>query len=291
MKILSFGEILWDIFPDEKKIGGAPFNFAAHAAKLGAESYMVSAIGSDENGIDALSEIDRLGIKRDYIHIDRKYKTGYCAVTLTDGKPSYDLVRDVAYDHIPDVCPRGKFDALYMGTLALRSPDSRRTFEKLLKYTDAKEVFFDVNFRGDFYTRELVNTLLKETTILKISDEEIGFFGKRDHINVLLDLSKTYPKLKYICLTLGKDGALVYDCRNKAILYSDKPKGKVVSTVGAGDGMVAAAAIALKNGCSTSEILRAGVAAGTATVMSVGNISFTKEKYEEVFANLEVEKI
>ncbi len=272
MRILSFGEILWDIFPDEKKIGGAPFNFAAHAAKLGAESFMVSAVGNDENGIDALSEVDRLGIKRDYIHIDRKYKTGYCAVTLTDGKPSYDLVRDVAYDHIPDVCPRGKFDALYMGTLALRSPDSRRAFEKLLKYTDAKEIFFDVNFRGNFYTRELVSTLLKETTILKISDEEIGFFGKRDHINVLLDLSKTYPKLKYICLTLGKDGALVYDCRNKAILYSDKPKGTVVSTVGAGDSFAACFLVSILSGKSVSASLDRAVILSDFVVTQLGAV-------------------
>lgn len=272
MRILSFGEILWDIFPDEKKIGGAPFNFAAHAARLGAESFMVSAVGNDENGTDALNEVDRLGIKRDYIHIDRKYKTGYCAVTLTDGKPSYDLVRDVAYDHIPDVCPRGRFDALYMGTLALRSPDSRRAFEKLLKYTDAKEIFFDVNFRGNFYTRELVSALLKETTILKISDEEIGFFGKRDHINVLLDLSKTYPKLKYICLTLGKDGALVYDCRNKAILYSDKPKGKVVSTVGAGDSFAACFLVSILSGKTVSDSLDRAVTLSDFVVTQLGAV-------------------
>ncbi len=94
---------------------------------------------------------------------------------------------------------------------------------------------------------------------------------------------------KRVLLSLGKRGAIITDgvenyfCRSLNVAMN--------STVGAGDGMVAAAAIALKNGCSTSEILRAGVAAGTATVMSVGNISFTKEKYEEVFANLEVEKI
>lgn len=272
MRILSFGEILWDVFPTEKKIGGAPFNFAAHAARLGAESYMVSAVGSDENGVLALEEVDRLGIKRDYIHVDRKYKTGYCQVTLDDGKPSYDLVLDVAYDHIPDVCPRGCFDALYVGTLALRSPDSRRTFEKLLKYTERKELFFDVNFRGNFYTRELVNTLLRETTILKISDEEIGFFGKRDHINTLLDISKNNPKLKYICLTLGKDGALVYDCRNKTVLYSEKPRGSVVSTVGAGDSFAACFLTSLLSGKPISECLDRAVTLSDFVVTQLGAV-------------------
>ena len=272
MKILSFGEILWDVFPEEKKIGGAPFNFASHTKRLGAESYMISCVGSDENGIDALNEVERLGIRRDYISVDRKYPTGYCAVTLNDGKPSYDLVKNVAYDHIPDVCPRGSFDALYMGTLALRSPDSRRSFEKLLKYVQTKEIFFDVNFRGNFYTRELVNTLLRETTILKISDEEIGFFGKRDHVNVCLDLSKKYPKLKFICLTMGGDGAMVYDCRNKTVLYSEKPKVDVVSTVGAGDSFAACFLVSYLSGLSVEKCLDRAVRLSSFVVTQLGAI-------------------
>ena len=272
MKILSFGEILWDIFPEEKKIGGAPFNFAAHCARLGAESYMMSCLGLDENGKEALAEAERLGIKTDYIATDRAYKTGYCAVTLTDGKPEYDLVRDVAYDHIPFVSPKGKFDALYMGTLAMRSADSRRSFEKLLSHISTKEVFFDVNFRGNFYTRELVNTLLRETTILKISDEEIGFFGKRDHVNVCLDLSKKYPKLKFICLTMGGDGAMVYDCRNKTVLYSEKPKVDVVSTVGAGDSFAACFLVSYLSGLSVEKCLDRAVRLSSFVVTQLGAI-------------------
>ncbi len=247
MRILSFGEILWDIFPDDKKIGGAPFNFAAHAAKLGAESYLVSAVGSDENGSDALKAAQDNGIICDYIATDRKHQTGVCNVCLNNGKPTYDLVLDVAYDHIPDACPSGRFDALYFGTLAMRLPDSRRSFWKLLRYTDHGEVFFDVNFRSNFYTRELVNALLRETTVLKISDEEMPFFGRRDEINTCLELSKNYPKLKYICVTLGKNGAMVYDCRARTVLYSDKPKGTVVSTVGAGDSFSACFLVNLLN--------------------------------------------
>ncbi len=272
MKILSFGEILWDIFPTEKKIGGAPFNFAAHSAKLGAESYMVSAVGSDENGSDALSEIDALGINRKYVHIDRKYATGYCAVTLNNGIPSYDLVRDVAYDHIPYVCPNESFDALYMGTLAMRTPDSRRCFEKLLKYTDRKEVFFDVNFRGNFYTRELANSLLRETTILKISDEEIGFFGKGDHINVCLDIAKNNKKLKYICLTLGKDGAMVYDCRNKTVLFSETPKVDAISTVGAGDSFAACFLTSLLSEYKVEQCLDRAVKLSSYVVTQLGAV-------------------
>ena len=247
MKILSFGEILWDVFGNEKELGGAPFNFAAHCAKLGADSYLVSAVGSDENGIQAVNEAKRLGIKCDYIATDRRYQTGVCNVTLNNGIPSYDLVCDVAYDHISEILPSGEFDAIYFGTLAMRSPESRRNFEKILKYVKRKEVFFDVNFRGNFYTRELVKTLMRETTILKISQEEVSFFGKEGEVNTCLELGKNYPKLKYICVTMGSEGAMVYDCRKKTILFSDKPKGEAVSTVGAGDSFSACFLVNLLN--------------------------------------------
>ena len=244
MRILSFGEILWDIFGEEKKIGGAPFNFAAHIAKLGGESYLVSAVGRDELGFEAVENAKEIGIKTQYISLMSDFKTGVCNITLKNGLPDYQLVTDVAYDHIPEHRPFGKFDAVYMGTLAMRSNVSKRSFEKLLTFlksnNSAKEILFDVNFRGNFYNRETVNLLMKETTILKVSDEEIGFFGKRGHIDTCIEISKKYPKLKYICLTLGKDGAAVYDCKKRRMFFSEPPKNKVVSTVGAGDSFAAA---------------------------------------------------
>ncbi len=255
MRILSFGEILWDVFPDGKEIGGAPFNFAAHASKLGADSFLVSCVGNDENGILAIEKAKSYGIKTDYISIDRKKQTGISNIFLTNGKPDYEIVKDVAFDRIPDTCVFGDFDAIYMGTLAMRSPESRRSFEKILKYVQRKEVFFDVNFRQGFYTRELVKSLLRETTILKISDEEIGFFGNRDHINVCLDIAANNKKLKYILLTLGSEGAMVYDCRKRTVLFSDKPEVDVVSTVGAGDSFSACFLVSLLSGLPVSVCL------------------------------------
>lgn len=272
MKILSFGEVLWDVFPTEKKIGGAPFNFAAHASKLGAESYLVSTVGADENGRDAIEEAKKLGIKTDYIFTDRKYATGVCKVTLNDGIPTYKIAENVAYDHIPDLCPNGKFDAVYMGTLAMRAPDSRRSFDKLIRYTDAKEVFFDVNFRANFYSRDIVNILMNKATILKVSDEEIGFFGNRGTINTVLELSKKYKKLKYICITLGKEGAMVYDCRKRALLCSDKPKGKAVSTVGAGDSFAACFLVSLLSGYDVGVCLDRAVALSDYVVTQLGAV-------------------
>ena len=235
MRIISFGEILWDVFGDEKKIGGAPFNFAAHCARLGAETHMISAVGNDGSGREALDIARSLGIRTENVYVDRAHGTGVCSVTLQNGLPRYELVADVAYDHIPARLPAGRFDALYTGTLALRGTESRRSFESALKYIPHGELFFDLNLRGRFYTRELVFSILRETTVLKVSDEELSFFGSRPMVEVLLDLAAKHKRLKYVCVTLGAQGACVFDCARKALLYSEKPQSKPVSTVGAGD--------------------------------------------------------
>ena len=121
MRIVSFGELLWDVYPDAAHIGGAPFNFAAHSARLGARSYLLSALGKDEWGTRARAELDRLGVFADYVTAHGDKETGRCLVSLDERSvPSYTLLRDVAYDYIPTDDLPDDFDVLYFGTLALR---------------------------------------------------------------------------------------------------------------------------------------------------------------------------
>ncbi len=248
MKIAVFGEILWDIFGDDKKIGGAPFNFAAHIMRQGADVDFISRVGDDELGRKALAECGRLGLSTECIGRG-SFPTGYCNVTLHDGTPQYDLVRDVAYDHIE--IPEGfagDADAIYFGTLAQRAEDSRAALRKLLNITGESrpEVFFDINIRQDYYSGELINECLKYTTILKISREEIGVL-KEVGIDVSVgpedicrQAAKIYPNLKLIVVTLDSDGAFAFETENGKITYSPKPECTVVSTVGAGDSFGAA---------------------------------------------------
>lgn len=239
MKILIFGEILWDVFGDKKEIGGAPFNFAAHLTKLSADSYIVSALGNDELGKEANEKINELGINSDYIKFVDK-PTGYCKVSFEGNTPNYNLVSGVAYDFIPYQSINGEFDAFYMGTLAQRNDVSRETLNSLLKNHKYKEVFFDINIRQNYYTHEIIENSLRHTTILKISREEIGVFSSLN-ICPTDDIQKTCSALsekyhlKLILVTLDKDGAMFFDCKNKNAVYSRKPISKVVSTVGAGD--------------------------------------------------------
>jgi len=274
MKILSFGEILWDVFGETKTLGGAPLNFASHCARLGAESYMISAVGNDENGTAALEALRGNGVNTEYVAVDRRYPTGTCDVTLTNGIPQYDLVKGVAYDHIPPTAPRGNFDALYMGTLAMRNSDSRRAFRFAARNVSYGEVLFDVNLRGSFYTRDLVTELLRDTTILKISSEEIGYFGRRDPVRQCMDLSEKYPNLKYILVTLGAEGAFVYDCTDsgRRVLFSDKPQSKPVSTVGAGDSFAACFLVNLLSGREVGVCLDRAVMLSDYVVTQLGAV-------------------
>jgi len=235
MNITVFGEILWDIFGEEKKIGGAPFNFGAHVKKLGGEVNLVSAVGKDELGRLAVDEAKSLGLSVESI-AEVDYPTGHCLVTLNNGTPSYNLVRDVAYDNIPKPND-GVYTAstLYFGTLAQRSGASLATLNSLLngKYD---EVFFDINIRQSYYSKEMIDNSLKHTTIFKVSREEIGVLNIDDTLEkICVKLSEQYKNLKLIIVTLDKDGAFVYNCKDGEIKYSPKPKSKVVSTVGAGD--------------------------------------------------------
>ena len=235
MKLIVFGEILWDIFEDEKKIGGAPFNFGAHCAKLGMSVDVISAVGNDELGDMAISAVKNLKLNTENIQIV-DHSTGHCLVSLHNGIPSYNLVENVAYDNIslPENT-RLEADALYFGTLAQRSPKSKETLQTLLN-GNYKEIFFDINIRQSYYSDEMIDESLTKSTIFKVSREEIGVLGIDGTLEEICKvLGKKYKNLKLIIVTLDADGSFVYDVKSDNVIYSPKPTSKVVSTVGAGD--------------------------------------------------------
>lgn len=242
IKILGFGEIIWDVFPTKRCIGGAPFNFSAHAVKRGAQAYLVSSVGDDALGKDALLNVKKYKIKTNYVGVVNK-DTGACNVTLDDNAvPSYDLLTDVAYDYINADCVEGKFDALYFGTLALRGENNRIEIRKLLQKRLAKEVFCDVNIRPPFYDEDSVKLCCENATIIKISDEEMGvvsnlLFGENIDgiVNFQARLSRAYPNLKIVIVTAGSKGSCVYKTDTSNYFYLPSTPTKVVSTVGAGD--------------------------------------------------------
>ena len=243
MKLLSFGEVLWDVYPDKKFIGGAPMNFAAHFAKQGGNAAMISALGKDSLGEDALKQLEVWNIDTSFISYPDGKETGKCLVTLDEKRvPSYNLLSDVAYDYISCDKVKGDFDAVYFGTLSLRSEYNRKSLEGLLSREKFGEVFSDLNIRPPFYSKESILFALENASIVKISDEEmpivlseIGFDVSDDYAAVCLALAKRFSNLRVIIVTLGPKGAFAYNCADGGTYSCGTVEVKVVSTVGAGD--------------------------------------------------------
>ena len=240
MKVLAFGEVLWDVYPDKAYIGGAPLNFGGHLAKQGEEVYILSAVGKDKLGEDALGVLKKWGIGTDCVRVTDR-ETGKCLVTLdSNSVPSYELLGGVAWDCIEgDV--DGDFDVLYFGTLALRSDTNYNTVSSLIKRGGFREIFADVNIRPPHYGEKTVKMALENATILKISDEELdrvmdcAGLETGDCETSAVRLAEAFPNLKIILITLGAKGSLAYVTAEKRFSYAEGIKVEVVSTVGAGD--------------------------------------------------------
>jgi fructokinase len=287
MKILSFGEVLWDIFGDEYLIGGAAFNFCGHLAKLGAESYIVTAVGKDELGDRAMKETEKLGVKTDFIRkVD--YPTGRCDVTVKDGTPTYKIAENVAYDYIPvsENIFESSFDAIYFGTLSARNEFSYRTIETILEKAKYREVFCDINIRQTYYSKKTLKNCLDKATILKLSRDELFALKEfdlapiDDYETMLRYLSKQYD-IKVIILTLDKEGAMVY--MGGRIYISPKPQNKPVSTVGAGDSFSACFLYNYLSGNTIETCLERAVALSDYVVTKTGAIpEYTEELLKKI---------
>ena len=177
--VIGLGELLWDVFPDGKQLGGAPINFACIAAQLGAEAYPVSCIGRDNQGVALKNALSNLHIDHSYIQEDKKYPTGSVEVVLDEaGIPSYEIREGVAWDtirfteNLEQLAKRTA--AVCFGSLAQRQNLSQKTIYDFLKNTPSNCLrIFDVNLRQDIYTKQIVEDSLKLCNILKLSDEEL----------------------------------------------------------------------------------------------------------------------
>ena len=242
MKVLSFGEVLWDVYPNSAHLGGAPLNFSAHFKKCGGNSWIITAVGDDVLGRKTVSEIKNLGVNTEYITIAEQ-ETGKCIVTLDEKQiPTYNLLNDVAYDYIqfPDT-KNESFDVLYFGTLALRNENNKNVLNKILCENNFKEVFVDINIRPPYFSDEVIRYALKNATIIKISDEELPAVikalkrNKSSAVECGQILGEEFSNLKMVIITKGAEDSLAYECKSKSFFECEAQKVNVASTVGAGD--------------------------------------------------------
>jgi fructokinase len=292
MKAIVFGEIIWDVYPDQSVIGGAAFNFGAHMAHLGDEVYLLSAVGSDSLGEAAMGELARHGV-RDELMQTNSYPTGACTVTLNAEKiPSYHVHGNVAYDHIKltdreiEKIVKTGADLIYFNTLCQRGEASRRALRTLMGAVNVRERFCDVNLRTDCFDADSLGYCLSHATTVKVSDEEahfiyeLGLLEKSD-LPFERALAARYPNLRLVLYTLGGDGSRVYEAASGKTYESGKPKPvRVVSTVGAGDCYGASFLHAyLANGDIENAIALATERSGF-VVSQTAAVPFEKEKIE-----------
>ena len=259
--IVGIGEILWDMLPSGKALGGAPANFAYHATRLGEEGWAVSAIGPDALGREILDIVAEKRLKSLISCTDKP--TGTVQVELdAKGVPTYTIMEDVAWDNIPftpemEALAR-RADAVCFGSLVQRMA-SRESVLRFLRATrpDTLKVF-DINLRQHYYSREVLEESLKLADILKINDEEIrivaDLFGlEGDDVAACRALIGRYD-LRLVILTKGADGSEVITAGET--IPQPAGEAKVVDTVGAGDSFTAAFVVAYLRGDSLTDAQR-----------------------------------
>lgn len=262
--VVGIGELLWDVLPTGKKAGGAPINFVYHATQLGAEGYAISAVGKDELGEEIVQELDNNHIAHCIESVD--YPTGTVEVTLEKGIPTYNIIENVAWDHIPvsskaiEIVKEAK--AICFGTLAQRNMDSRKALTELLSYAPEDALrFFDINIRQNYYSKELILDLLGKANILKINDEELEMLrpmmGLEGNYEVCCKALLEKYGLKYVILTAGSKFSAIYSTDENSVIGT--PKVAVADTVGAGDSFSGAFVYSILAGKSLKEAHRKAV--------------------------------
>jgi fructokinase len=244
-KIICFGEVLYDVFPSHRKIGGAPLNVAIRMASLGVNAQIISRVGNDAIGKELIQFIAENGVDTSSIQIDKTHDTGEVIVQLdAKGSASYTINYPVAWDKISctaeDEIKVKKADALIFGSLVCRDTISHESLLEIINY--AKYAIFDVNLRAPFYTKELLINLMMQSDFIKFNDDEL--YEISDYLNSpyhsleqnLLYIAKQ-TNTKHICVTKGSHGAVLY--YNEKLYYNSGYKIDVVDTVGAGDSFLA----------------------------------------------------
>ncbi|WP_396603220.1 carbohydrate kinase family protein [Algibacter sp. R77976] len=274
--IVSFGEILWDVFPSHKKIGGAPLNVALRAKSFNNHVSMISAIGSDNLGKELLSYLNENEINTDCIQVLDTYKTGEVKVVLDEkGSASYTIEYPSAWDKIEfndaliDTVKAS--DALVFGSLITRDDTSKQTLYKLLEY--ARYKIFDLNLRPPHYSEDTLVFLMEKADFIKFNDDELyevsRFLGSKynsleQNINYIAKKTNT----NRICVTKGPHGAvLLYD---GLLYYNSGYQIKVVDTVGAGDSFLGTLISQLINNTNPQEAIDYACAVGALVAQSEG---------------------
>ena len=282
-RILSCGEVLWDLFPEGARFGGAPANFACHAALLGSQVSMLSAVGNDARGTDAIAILQGFGIDTSLVQRIADVPTGSVGVSVdAAGKPGFEIHAGSAWDRIAWTSALeariAKVDAIYFGTLGQRGEVSRATIRQGLNLAKARGILrvLDVNLRRPFHDAALIRESIAQASVLKLSDDELPEVAAACDIvpdakpeTALRALLNRFA-LDHVVMTRGAHGALLVS-PDDAVNQPGIPT-KVVDTVGAGDAFTAAFVLGFLRGDTPDAILRKACEVASAVCAQPGAV-------------------
>ena len=247
--IVGLGELLWDVLPKGKELGGAPANFAYMTSLLGDHGIVASRVGSDALGRTAGRRLERIGLRSKFLQIDTQHPTGTAKVDVDPaGQPTFNIIENVAWDFFEWTPEWQKLastaDAVCFGSLAQRSPQSRTTIRSFLQEVSRGTTrIFDVNLRQNFYSAEILSDSLKLTDIVKFNQDELPIAVKAlggtftDEERSAKWIRDTFG-LRLVCITRGSKGSLLVG--PSEINQHNGVRVVVADTVGSGDAFTAA---------------------------------------------------
>lgn len=228
--LLSLGEIVWDLYADKRLLGGAPFNLAAHAARLGFDAKLISAVGDDALGREALRNARALGVDTSLTRVHDTLPTGVVDVTLdAHAQPTFRLRRPSAWEEPRLDQPPAHAGWLVCGTLQQTCPQARAVRRQLRGIP----LFYDINLRPGFEDRDTVEELLSEASVVKCNESELAWLGEDEE-----SLLRRH-NISAVCVTLGARGCRIH--ANGENVAVEAPRIEAIDTVGAGDAWSAAA--------------------------------------------------
>jgi len=271
--ILGIGELLWDMLPQARRLGGAPANFTVMAGRLSNHAAVLSRIGRDDLGREAVHQLDPLPADTSFLQVDPAHETGRVTVSFNDGQPSYTIHQPAAWDFMELsgewVQLAERADAICFGSLAQRCLESRQTIQTLVAQASARSVrIFDVNLRSPFYSSEVIQESLELATVMKMNDAEVplvlsllGLAAEEERAPQSLRagagrLLAEFPTLQLVAVTRGEHGSLLV-ARDEWHEHPGYPV-KVADTIGAGDAFTAAMTHYLLRGADLATLNEAG---------------------------------
>ncbi len=259
---VGIGEVLYDVFEDgTETLGGAPLNFAVHVHQLANQfgagyGTIVSCISSDQRGYRILDSLDRLGVSARYLCKDPSHPTGLVSVFIKQGEPGYQIEAGAAWDYITDEPAlkdlAGRCDALCFGSLAQRSPVSRKTIRTFLQNAPQAIRLYDVNLRQNTltgeagYTPEIIEYSCMAATVIKANQSELfailnllGIHSSADRtlagIRSRMELLLTHFPGQAVVVTRGAEGTIVLKRDGEFVVSTPACSAEALHPVGAGD--------------------------------------------------------